>query len=161
MPPEDNDDLGLYWDALGIGPQAQETPPSFDVPKNVLAIGTSRNRILVTIGPTGELTYGPGYSPDESAVIFWEALARRRQDYEARLVFYAGVEQMLVQLGTLDIELERLRARATSPEATPQDTVASQAVWQRLDRLVNRIFEFARGLARREPSGEPTHEPPA
>ena len=31
---------------------------------------------LVTIHPTGELEYGPDYTPDEAARAFWDALRR-------------------------------------------------------------------------------------
>ena len=55
--------------------------------------------VLVRIAADGTLTYGPEYTPDEAAKMFWEALARRRADYEERLVFLAHVEKLLARIG--------------------------------------------------------------
>lgn len=34
----------------------------------------SNNRTIVTLTSQGELVYGEGYTPDEAARVFWEAL---------------------------------------------------------------------------------------
>lgn len=47
-----------------------------------LVIGTTASRVLVTIKPDGRLIYGPEYTPDEAARIFWETLARKRAEAE-------------------------------------------------------------------------------
>lgn len=39
-----------------------------------IIIQNSDGQPLVTIHPTGELEYGPGYEPNEAARLFWEAL---------------------------------------------------------------------------------------
>lgn len=46
-----------------------------------LVIGTL-SRVFVTIKPDGSLLYGEGYTPDEAAAVFWEALARKRVEAE-------------------------------------------------------------------------------
>jgi hypothetical protein len=44
-------------------------------PPNITILGED-GRPLVTIRPSGELEYGPGYTPDEAARRFWEAMRR-------------------------------------------------------------------------------------
>lgn len=38
--------------------------------------GEDQRTPLVTIHPSGEIEYGPGYSPDEAAQRFWDAMSR-------------------------------------------------------------------------------------
>ena len=45
-------------------------------PQNIVILGADNRTPLVTIHPTGELEYGPGYTPDEAARRFWDALRR-------------------------------------------------------------------------------------
>lgn len=42
-------------------------------PNNILINGENGTP-LVTIHPSGELEYGPGYTPDEAARRFWDAM---------------------------------------------------------------------------------------
>ena len=60
----------LRWD----GPADQITlqPPP---PPRIVITGTD-SQPLVTIHPNGQLEYGPGYTPDEAAQRFWDALRR-------------------------------------------------------------------------------------
>ncbi|WP_020135025.1 hypothetical protein [Streptomyces sp. 351MFTsu5.1] len=44
-------------------------------PPNITINGTD-GQPLVTIHPDGTLDYGPGYTPDEAARTFWDALRR-------------------------------------------------------------------------------------
>jgi len=55
-----------------------ETPQLLDFtpPPPTIAIMGADNTPLVTIHPDGTLDYGPGYTPDEAAHRFWEALRR-------------------------------------------------------------------------------------
>ncbi|MCX5522175.1 hypothetical protein OG342_04740 [Streptomyces bobili] len=46
-------------------------PPTPDI-----IITGQDGRPLVTIHPSGQLEYGPGYTPDEAARTFWNALRR-------------------------------------------------------------------------------------
>lgn len=43
-------------------------------PPDNLSIRGGNGNPLVTIRPTGELEYGPGYEPNEAARRFWDAL---------------------------------------------------------------------------------------
>ncbi len=45
--------------------------------------GASGDR-LVTVHGDGRITYGAGYTPDEAARVFWEALAHPSEDLVAR-----------------------------------------------------------------------------
>lgn len=119
-------------------------------PSNELSIVTSEGRVLVRIAPDGTLTYGPGYSPDEAAVEFWEAMARRRVDYEERLVFFTSVEHLLVRLGKQDLITEKARIQATSDGATPHDHFTAERAVGQLEVLAHELIELGRGLALRE-----------
>lgn len=44
------------------------------VAPRITILGEDNRTPLVTIHPDGTLEYGPGYSPDESARRFWEAM---------------------------------------------------------------------------------------
>ncbi|MFM9636001.1 hypothetical protein [Streptomyces turgidiscabies] len=41
---------------------------------NIVILAADNRTPLVTIHPSGELEYGPGYTPDEAARTFWDAL---------------------------------------------------------------------------------------
>jgi hypothetical protein len=45
-------------------------------PPNIVILSEDNRTPLVTIHPSGELEYGPGYTPDEAARRFWDALRR-------------------------------------------------------------------------------------
>lgn len=47
---------------------------TFKAPSPEITIAGADGAPLVTIRPTGELEYGPGYTPDEAARAFWDAL---------------------------------------------------------------------------------------
>lgn len=57
---------------------AKPTPMTITIPG---ADGTP----LVSIRPSGELEYGPNYTPDEAARLFWEALASHRGEAHVEL----------------------------------------------------------------------------
>jgi len=44
--------------------------------RNIVILGEDNRTPLVTIQPSGALEYGPGYTPDEAARRFWDALRR-------------------------------------------------------------------------------------
>jgi hypothetical protein len=56
----------------GTSTSVQIAPP----PRNIAILGEDGRTPLVTIHPSGELEYGPGYTPDEAARHFWDALRR-------------------------------------------------------------------------------------
>lgn len=129
-----------------------------------LVIGTA-SHTLVTIQKDGTLIYSPGYTPDEAARIFWEALARRRPDYEERLVFLAHIERLLAKLGEQDLRTEALRKSAASQTAAPADHFNAQRAIDQLGLYADELFKFARGVAlrdranREEPAQLDTEQP--
>jgi predicted Zn-ribbon and HTH transcriptional regulator len=48
----------------------------FEPSRNIVILGEDGRTPLVTIHPDGTLEYGPGYTPDEAASRFWDALRR-------------------------------------------------------------------------------------
>ncbi len=114
-----------------------------------LIIGTSEDRILIRIGPDGTLTYGPDYTPDEAAKVFWEAMARHRKDYEERLVFFTHVEGLLARVGAQDLRVEAARAKAENTK-TIHDQAQAERSMNQLQVLWHELIEFARGIALRD-----------
>jgi DNA-directed RNA polymerase subunit RPC12/RpoP len=45
-------------------------------PRTIAILGEDGRTPLVTIHSSGELEYGPGYTPDEAARRFWDAMRR-------------------------------------------------------------------------------------
>jgi hypothetical protein len=115
---------------------------------NELVIGTSSGRVLVRIQPNGDLSYGEDYTPDEAAKEFWEAIARRRSDYEVRLVFITHVEQLLARVGEQDLKVEAAREKAQKSE-DPRDSFSAEMAMSQLQLLWHELIEFARGIAYR------------
>ena len=129
---------------------SDEKPPWGDALKaGELVIGTSEG-VLVAIAPNGTLTYGPNYTPDEAAKMFWEALARRRTDYEQRLVFITHVEKLLARVGEQDLRTETARTRAAAQDASPHDHFQAKRAMDQLNMYWHELIEFARGVALRD-----------
>ena len=67
----------LPYTTLGVIAAADPTP-------STISIRPIHNRPpLVTIHPDGTLEYGPDYTPDEAARVFWDAMAARAQSMDA------------------------------------------------------------------------------
>lgn len=168
MPEEDEDELPLevYWDALRgrRGPQ----DPVHTVPRlrdlvdtNDMVIGTSSNRILVVIKPTGELVFGPEYTPQEASRIFWEYMGIRRYQLEDRMLLIQHMEGVLVRLGRADMEAERFRLLAVGeedPQRKAEHEQQAQIAIARLNMVAHEAIELGRGLVRR-PEVVPPHVP--
>lgn len=155
-PIDDDDDepLEVFWDDLRVA--RRRAPPlqteevervQTQVEEGDVAIGTSRGRILAVIKPTGQIVFGPEYHPDEAAMVFWEAIGRRRYEYEERIILIQHMEALLTRLGAADLRLEGIRMAVTAgdPEAAAQAGGALVA----LERLVHQAIELGRGLAAR------------
>jgi hypothetical protein len=171
----DQDELELYWGELGITRTRNLTPEELreriapGATRNDLVIGTSGNP-LVIIKPNGQLEYGPQYVPDEAAVIFWESMARRRADYEQRMLLFAHMDALLNRVGRRDLEYERLQLESLDESLTDVDRAQreqfAELARRRLEIEVHQVIELGRGLVRREPVDlEPTqpyegHEQP-
>jgi hypothetical protein len=152
----DSESLGIRSSRMRMNMDDDEKPPKDDdegpIPyakPTELVVGTASNP-LVTIAKDGTLTYGLNYTPDEAARAFWEMMAKRRHDYEERLVFFAHVEQLLAKLGEQDLRTEALRNKAAAPDATPHDDFQAQRAIDQLGLYADEMFKFARGMALRD-----------
>lgn len=152
-----DDNLELYWDLVRMVPRdrtvAESLQNEFRTTPGDLIIGTSAQRLLVLIKANGELQYGPEYTPDETAEVFWEAMARKRVEAEERLILFAHMERLLSQIGRQDMEVERLRLRAQEEDLEDTEKASreqySELALRRLEMLVHQAIELGRGLVRR------------
>lgn len=164
--PNDDEDLDVYWDAIRPIQRSHvaDIPLDRDPLSNALVIGT-RSRPLVTIKSTGELIYGPGYTPDEAAVIFWEEMGRRRLEAEERILIIQHMEGIMVRLGQADIRCERLRRQAAAEEDPQRKAELEQLAelsMNSLNMVAHQAIELGRGLAMRDmqPPEIPEQVPP-
>lgn len=127
-----------------------EAPKFPDTAPNELVIGTSTGRVLVRINQDGNLEYGPDYTPDAAAKEFWEHMAKRRKDYEERLVFLTHVENLLSRVGEQDLKVEVARTRAEADNATPDEQFRAEMAMGQLQVLWHELVEFSRGVALRD-----------
>lgn len=156
----DLDDLEIFWNELGVTHRKDRTP---DELRQAIAPTTSRsdfvigtkNQLLVVIHADGTMEYGQGYDPDGAAMVFWEAMARRRADYEQRMLLAAHMDTVLTRLGRFDLEYERQvmlsREEGLSVTEQAQREQYVELARGRLEMEVHQVLELARGLARREP----------
>lgn len=115
--------------------------------KKPLEIRT-QDRILVKIHPDGSVEYGPGYTPDEAAVILWETLGRKRIEAEDRLLLFQHLEGILTNLGIADLQNERAQRRV-GIQPTPENMRAAARTHAALERVMHQALELGRGLASR------------
>lgn len=160
--PEDDNDLEAYWADLGHFPRPDPTPDELreqiapQAGRNDLVIG-SRERPLVIISPDGSLQYGASYTPDGAALVFWEAMARRRADFELRMLIAAQMDQILTRMGQRDLEYERLallaQAEGLSDTERAQREQYAELARGRLEMEVHHAIELGRALVRRVDPG--------
>jgi hypothetical protein len=131
-----------------------------------LVIATTGGRELVRIKPDGTLIYGPEYTPDEAAMVFWKALAQRRAEATEQELVFRHMETALLALGRADLENEiaQMRAKALQEagEPTGSAVLAAHKAEQAWLRQVHEVTELARGLAERakaEPATPSTDTP--
>lgn len=115
-----------------------------------LVIATSRERVLVRIQKDGTLTYGPDYTPDEAAEVFWRAFARRRAAANVREGVLGHIEHLMIKLGNQDLRNEQCQLKAQSEHATADDHFQAERTHAQLEVYVHQLIELARGLALRE-----------
>lgn len=163
MPLEDehrDEPLEVYWDEINMSrsrptPEERPSSESWGLQPGDMAIGTSRERILVVIRTDGSLVYGPEYTPDEAAVVFWEEMGRRRLEMEERLLLIHHMEAILTRLGSADLHnqvaSERLRASVNN-----ENLRVAQRAQATLERAMHNAIELGRGIARRPDIPVPT-----
>lgn len=130
-----------------LKPSNDIVPEGLEAGPGDLVIG-SKNRPLVVIRASGELRYGPDYSPDKAAAEFWEAMARQRLQVEERLLLVNHMEGVLTQLGAADLHNEAMQLRLQEKITTARLTAAQRA-HSALERAVHQAIELGRGIARR------------
>lgn len=113
---------------------------------NALVIGTSKGRTLVTIHADGSIEYGPEYTPDEAAVTFWTQMAQRKLESEERLIHFAAMEQMLMDVARADQAYEAAQHKAQALGASDQDQFTEERCRAALEAVTHRLIEFARGM---------------
>jgi hypothetical protein len=126
-----------------------------------LVIGTSADRILVRIQTDGTLEYGPDYTPDEAAQVFWQEMARQRADFEAKDILTRHLEGLLKKLGAQDLRYEQCQRAASGPEASDHDRFQEERARGQLEAYVHQVIEIARGLALRDQVNEAERTPPS
>lgn len=155
------DDLEQYWDELGVSPNEPLRLGGLRTNAGDLVIGTPSNW-LVRISATGDLAYGPNYTPEEAAQIFWTAMALQRAGMTERLMHFDIMEQLVRRVGIADLRTERLRRRAQQEGATPEDHFQADRSMAYLEALVHQFIEYARGIAQtqRPEALSPASPPP-
>lgn len=122
---------------------------------NDLVVGTSRHRILVIIRPDGEVLFGPDYTPEEAARLFWAAMGKARKEAAMQDLLIQHMEGILVRLGNQDMHTEDLRLRAaaeTNPDKRSELLAASEVSMANLNLIAHQAIELGRALARRSKS---------
>lgn len=128
-----------------------------------LVIGTSHARVLLRIKRDGRIEYGPDYTPDEAAEIFWKALAKKRTEAVEREALMGHIEHVMLQLGEQDLRYEQCQIKAKSDVGTPHDSFQEERARGQLEVYMHQLIELARGLALRgrpQPPPPPEESPP-
>lgn len=146
----ENVNFEVFWDDIRVAPYRRPVQDvSLRSEPGDMVIGTSIDRILVTIKSNGTLEFGPEYKPDEAAMIFWEAMGQKRLEMEDRLLLIGHMEAILTRLGEADLRAESARRTAINdPTNMELERVAVEAV-RRLERIMSQTIELGRGLIRR------------
>jgi len=149
--------LEVYWDDVRVARHRSE--PEVTVPKfrdiaepEDLVIGTNRERVLAIIKPNGDLLFGPGYTPNEAAQVFWEHMAHYRLVMEERFLTVQHMEAILTRLGRADMECERLRTLAaseTDPISKEQRSQSAELAVHSLEMIAHQAIELGRALVSR------------
>lgn len=149
---KDDRHTGTPWSAFSVAKEG-DAPRFPGVNPGDLVIGTSPDRILVIIKPSGQLIYGPEYTPDEAAVTFWEEMGRRRLEMEERLLLIGHMEAILTRLGEQDLRTEHFRIRAQEeldPDRRSELQIAAENAMAKLNMIAHEAIELGRAMARRD-----------
>jgi len=131
------------------GAAIPEPKPQPDVGPNDMVIRTSRDRVLVVVRPNGELEFGPDYTPDEAAELFWATMALKRVGSEARLQLLARMENLITSIGQADIEHEKARRDLSELEARILREGESEELTAELETVNTRMLRTNRVLEQR------------
>lgn len=161
QPGSQDDLLSPYWAVMRRMRGADEPQPP--TPEEAaartypgeLVIATSAKRVLVRIQPDGRIIYGEEYTPDETAVELWTAIARRRADFEARMQYINLLELHIALIAVADQAYEAaqtaVRAAMANAETTEREREAlrfrEDLSRRNLETRVHGVIEFAREFA--------------
>jgi hypothetical protein len=106
----------------------QITPPP------VITILGENGRPLIAVHPDGRIEYGDGYTPDEAAQAFWDAVERLSRDLQYGAPLNARINAELAAGQQAQRQVDRLDSMAAAwkehlPEAISRDT-AVEAIHQ-------------------------------
>lgn len=163
----DDDVLSRGWKMFqvpALGDEPEDEPVStegLDIKPGDMALGT-KNRVLVVIRSDGTLNYGPGYTPDEAAQVFWAALARKRVEHEETLALHRHLEALAIRIGEADLDNEKARylaGRAVGTSTGGASAIKAFEAHALLEHLVHQMVELGRSLAElKRGSGDPSNE---
>lgn len=142
----------IWDDARAAQARPPKDKPDLDIEPGDMAIGTSENRLLVVIRKDGRLEYGPDYTPDEAAQVFWEAMLRMKLEVDDRLLLIQHMEALLTRIGAQDLRTEALRKQAAeepNPIRAGELRQYAELSIKQLESMVHQAIELGRGLARR------------
>src|SRR5271157_1247405 len=101
-PEEEGDELVDHWrDILGPRPESvkKRLIRTLGLPQpGTLSICREDGTVIVAICSDGSLTYGPNYTPDEAAEVFWTNMALKKKGMETRLQELGIMETMLIRI---------------------------------------------------------------
>ncbi len=149
-----NDDvLSSGWKMFqlpDLGADDKSVPENLDIQPGDMALGT-KDRVLVVIRADGTLKYGPDYTPDEAAQVFWTVMARKRVEFEETLALHNHLKDLVTQIGEADLDNEKAIHLARGLVGTPDGGAASLKAFRAhafLEGLVHQVIELGRGLAK-------------
>lgn len=154
MSTDDDGPLELFWDDLHVARPRPANDTVVDLtggkefPPGTLIIGTSRQRWLAAFYPDGKIEYGPDYTPDEAAVVFLEAIGRRKLEMEDRLLLVEHMDITLNQLGAADLRNQAADA-ALRERITDETLLRARRAQADLEQAMHNAIELGRGMARR------------
>jgi hypothetical protein len=148
---EEGDELIDHWrDILGPRPESVEKRliRTLGLPQpGTLSICREDGSIIAAICSDGKIVYGPGYTPDEAAEVFWTNMALKKKGMDARLQELSIMETMLIRLGRADFRYEQASIAAQAEGAGEPERTAQERCRMYLESLVHQLIEHSRGVA--------------
>lgn len=151
---KDEENLSAFWKV--IIPDVPEDPKKEPLPSPSGELTLQMNdRVLVRIRADGSHEFGPDYTPDFAAQVFWQAIAKSHPNAihrpnEIEAVTQETMRMLMTRLGRADIHCEASRIASAREDTTDRDTFVADLALRNLEVEVHRVIEFARGLVERE-----------
>jgi len=117
------------------------------------AIATSLGNVLVCVKPDGRVAFGPGYTPDKAATLFWEYMGQRRLETEDRIALFQQMDALMVRIGEADLNYEQRVLASREPDLDDHEKARREQVAgvarTSLEMQVHQAIELGRGMALR------------